>query len=346
MSKWAKSRTANLIRYIPSGVYFMSAKVGGRHVRRSLRTTSEEIARSKLRDRLAAERVAGGVADAGGTFEELGRAYIETLRGKGRATRTVEYAEECLRAIGTSFKEVTSDGVRLVNRDQVFRWAAVARKRYSAPRFNGLLGTLRAVFSRAVQSGFRLDNPAAGIERARVGITAPRLPSVSSFQTLLKRLDSNPQAEAAAVVVRLLAFTGLRINEARNLEPGDVDFSRGFIHARKTKGGIPRHVPIIAECEPVLKLLISKHPGPPFGLLPIDSPRKALNTACKKAGIEMTPHDLRHLFATRCLEAGVDVPTVANWLGHKDGGALLLKRYSHLRDQHSAQMAKKVTFNP
>jgi len=36
----------------------------------------------------------------------------------------------------------------------------------------------------------------------------------------------------------------------------------------------------------------------------------------------ITHHDLRHLFATTCIEAGVDIPTVSRWLGHQDGGAL------------------------
>ena len=56
--------------------------------------------------------------------------------------------------------------------------------------------------------------------------------------------------------------------------------------------------------------------------------------------------DLRHLFATRCIESGVDIPTVSRWLGHKDGGALAMKVYGHLRDHHSVEMAKKVRFEP
>jgi integrase len=58
----------------------------------------------------------------------------------------------------------------------------------------------------------------------------------------------------------------------------------------------------------------------------------------------ITHHDLRDLFVTRCLENRVPVPTVAKWCGHKDGGALLLKTYSHLRQEHSIEMAKLVTF--
>ena len=50
------------------------------------------------------------------------------------------------------------------------------------------------------------------------------------------------------------------------------------------------------------------------------------------------------LFATRCIENGVDIPTVSRWLGHQDGGALCMKTYGHLRDEHSTNEARKVTF--
>ena len=55
-------------------------------------------------------------------------------------------------------------------------------------------------------------------------------------------------------------------------------------------------------------------------------------------------HDLRHLFITRCIQAKVDVPTIAYWVGHKDGGKLILETYAHLCKQHSAQQAALVVF--
>jgi integrase len=70
-----------------------------------------------------------------------------------------------------------------------------------------------------------------------------------------------------------------------------------------------------------------------------------LALACKACGFHLiTHHDLRHLFATQCIEAGVDVPTVSRWLGHSDGGALAMRVYGHLRREHSATMAQRVTF--
>ena len=59
----------------------------------------------------------------------------------------------------------------------------------------------------------------------------------------------------------------------------------------------------------------------------------------------ITHHDLRHLFATTCIESGVDIPTVSKWLGHQDGGALAMKVYGHLRNEHSLEQAKRVSFS-
>lgn len=56
--------------------------------------------------------------------------------------------------------------------------------------------------------------------------------------------------------------------------------------------------------------------------------------------------DLRHLFATQCIESGVDIPTVSRWLGHKDGGALAMKTYGRLRQTHSQQQAATADFLP
>src|SRR5205823_14798343 len=75
--------------------------------------------------------------------------------------------------------------------------------------------------------------------------------------------------------------------------------------------------------------------------------QKAFDRACKKVGTDrITHHDLRHLFATRCIESAVDIPTVSRWLGHKDGGALAMKTYGHLRREHSIAQAQRVSFSP
>jgi integrase len=84
---------------------------------------------------------------------------------------------------------------------------------------------------------------------------------------------------------------------------------------------------------------------PTAGVLPLHECQVTMDRAAKEVGMKrITHHDLRHLFATRCIESAVDIPTVSRWLGHKDGGALAMRVYGHLRDQHSTDMATKVRF--
>jgi integrase len=67
--------------------------------------------------------------------------------------------------------------------------------------------------------------------------------------------------------------------------------------------------------------------------------------ACRALGLpRLTHHDFRHLFATRCLESGVDPKTLAEWLGHADGGMLVFRTYGHVRQDHAIAAAAKVVF--
>ena len=55
-----------------------------------------------------------------------------------------------------------------------------------------------------------------------------------------------------------------------------------------------------------------------------------------------SPRSLRRCFMTRAIELGIDFKTIASWQGHRDGGVLIAKTYSHLRNEHSDNMAKKL----
>jgi integrase len=105
----------------------------------------------------------------------------------------------------------------------------------------------------------------------------------------------------------------------------DIDWQRKEVIVRGhpetgTKNGEIRRVPIIIDMENLLKLLQAGQPrtGP---ILEVRRCHEARARACKENGIpRLTHHDFRHLFATRCIESGVDIPTVSHCLGHKDGG--------------------------
>jgi integrase len=105
-------------------------------------------------------------------------------------------------------------------------------------------------------------------------------------------------------------------------------------------------VPMIEECRNLLERLRVERPDEPDSTPVMEVQcQKSIDRASKLTGVaRISHHDFHHLFATRCIEFGVDIPTVSRWLGHKDGGALAMKTYGHLRDEHSTEMARRVQF--
>src|SRR5258706_485609 len=104
---------------------------------------------------------------------------------------------------------------------------------------------------------------------------------------------------------------------------------------------------MIPHMRKLLERLQKKRPDakPEDPVMRVKECQGAINRSCRALRIpRFTHHDLRHLFATRCIESGVDIPTVSRCLGHKAGGALAMKVYGHLREQHSVNMAQRVAF--
>jgi len=359
-SPWQKTSFANLVRYVPSDTYFARVKVGGKLIRQSLKTKVLSVAKLKLADlekrergkMETSERVTGGKA----TFADLIAEYRQQLENDATIKpRTRTYRHECIARILKTWPGAEVLDVRKITEKQCAEWAGKFKESCrGASSFNNTVGTLRLILEIAVKSGSRYTNPAVGIGRKPVRAKQMTLPTQNQFHPLLEEIRRVPFGPglAAGEMVEFLAYSGLRKGEAAKVTWQDCDFERGQILVRgdaetATKNGEQRHVPMIADMRPFLQRLRSLRPDAKQDdpVLRVRECQGTINRACKALGIaRFTHHDLRHLFATRCIEAGVDIPTVSRWLGHKDGGALAMKVYGHLRDQHSQGMAQKVTF--
>jgi integrase len=224
------------------------------------------------------------------------------------------------------------------------------------------LDAVRQVLDIAVETGHLYANPARNstvTDAARKMFKATRreraergplcLPTREEFVSLVENIRTAGVADcrAAADYVQFIAFCGARKTEAANVIWSDVDFARGTILLRVMKNGESRKVPMTDEMRQILERMKAER-GEAHATdraLLVKEAQGFITSACKKLGIaRFTTHGLRHLFGTACLEAHVDVRTVAGWLGHKDNGSLLLKVYSHVRQQHEAEMIRKVRF--
>jgi integrase len=340
----------NLLRYVKSGMYYARLKANGKQIRRSLGTDVFSTARLRLADFI--KRVRTKKAPIG-TFREARLAYEADLAAAHDiGENTKRYRRYCVKALLESWPELDSTQLSRIDAAGCKRWAARFTAGHDSVYFNNTLGTLRAILKRGGVS----DNPAHEVGRMGVKQKTLQLPEPEQFNRLLEIIATAGarQSRDRADFARFLAFSGCRISEARQVTWADVDFERGLISVRNAKLRLSqnstalRQVPIIADMAALLAKLKARNPEPSHRVCAVGECEKSLTRACRVAGVvRITHHDLRHLFATRCIESGVDLPTVSRWLGHRDGGALAMRVYGHLRTAHSQDMARRVTFaNP
>lgn len=159
----------------------------------------------------------------------------------------------------------------------------------------------------------------------------------------------------------LCLYTGLRIGEVIALQWSDIDFKRGILTVSRTaydeKGGIVfdepktassrRAIPLPKQLLPMLKglqkrsdsLFVVSASGMPVS---VRSYQRSFELLLKKLNIPHKGfHSLRHTFATRALECGMDVKTLSEILGHKNP-TVTLKRYAHSLMEHKTAMMNRL----
>jgi integrase len=357
---WETTRLQHLVRH-KSGRYYARAFANGKEIWKSLGTSHFSVAQAKLAEFLKEhrQRVSNGNGDVSAkmTFGQAAAIHLRNLNDNlSIKPRTRDYYRECLLALQKNWPGLSETEIRKITQNDCKEWARDYRKNVSATRYNNTVSILRHVLNVAVEAGVVYSNAAAAVKRAPVRGKEITLPSVEQFNALISemRVGHSRDSLNCADLAAGLGFTGCRIGEAREIEWRDVDFDAGEIVVRGdartgTKNWELRRVPLIPDARALFERMRSDRPGESLDakVFRVRECQKALDRACKKVGAaRITHHDLRHLFATRCIESGVDIPTVSRWLGHKDGGALAMKTYSHLRREHSITQAQRVTFAP
>jgi len=181
-----------------------------------------------------------------------------------------------------------------------------------------------------------------------------RLPDILGADEVRRLLEAVEPPKHRAVLMAAYG-AGMRISEACSLHTTDIDSQRGVIHIRDGKRGRDRLVML----SPVLLTALREYwklyrPTPPV-LFPGDKPgtaichgavRQALRQARSKAGItkRVTPHSLRHAFATHLLENGADIRTIQVLLGH--GSIRSTARYTQVSVKHICKTPSPLDRQP
>lgn len=217
----------------------------------------------------------------------------------------------------------------------------------SAATVNRELTILSRVLALAVDAGHINENPCRRVRRFKEDNARVRFLSDDEDARLLKQIG---EREPLRSVVIFALNTGLRRGEIFSLRWSEVDWSRNFIHVTNTKTGRSRIVPLNERTHAVLQqrqqksqcefVFVSRRTGTRLRNL-----RNGFGKACEDAKVtNFHFHDLRHTFASRLADAGVDAFTIAELLGHST--LEMTKRYTHATDERKARAVAALGQKP
>ena len=159
-------------------------------------------------------------------------------------------------------------------------------------------------------------------------------------KTYVMELDHDDSAD----LIEFMGEAGVGTAECASLRGEHIDFENNRITLYRHKTDTGYTIPIFPQVAPLLRRLEKQGKlaqGKP--VFAVKDCHKALTNACKRLGLpHFTVRSLRRCFITRAVEKGVDFKTIAAWQGRQDGGLLIARTYSHLRNEHSDNMAKKL----
>src|SRR4029453_12890098 len=140
-----------------------------------------------------------------------------------------------------------------------------------------------------------------------------------------------------------LGLAGVGQAEAGSLTRADIDFDAGRIITFRHKTSTGFAIPIFPQLLPLLERVCAGKSNGGY-IFKLRDAKKALAGACRRLGYPaFSQRSLRRMFITRAIQLGVDVKTIAEWQGHRDGGKLILDTYSYVNPMHSQRMAQRMS---
>lgn len=212
------------------------------------------------------------------------------------------------------------------------------------------LGMLHTIFEQATRLGLIETNPARGARKIEGDTKRDRRLSASDIQSLGKAMRNSDESPVALAAIQLMLLTGFRRMEALSLQHALVDAAEGFVKFPSTKTG-----PQVRVIGKAAAKLIESQPRVGSGkfVFPGEAGNdhfigiaRVLDRLSAAAGLEpITPHLLRHTFASIAADLGYSELTIAVLLGHASRG--VTQRYVHMdkavrvaADEVAAQIVK------
>lgn len=291
-------------------------------------------------------------------FSQLIHEHMDTVKGRGRTASTVKSYNSILNThLRPTFGEhIVSD----ITTKEVERWFSLLTDKHNKPLSpktkNNILNFFSEIMNTAERWEYIKENPIKKISRCTLPENPQTFWSIDERNLFLDVVEK--EAPELHTLFTTFLYTGMRFGEMIALRWKHINFDRNTILIQDNyvegtlklpKGGKTRQ---IQACEHLMKSLrrhykqsANKH-GLVFptaeGTYTTNSRiRAAFKRLIDKAGVtHIRIHDMRHTFASLALMSGVDVPTVQQWLGHKNIQTTM--KYIQLLPEHMQKQAVKL----
>ncbi|WP_309614113.1 site-specific tyrosine recombinase XerD [Flavobacterium sp.] len=286
------------------------------------------------------------------------QSYLKIERGLSK--NTVEnYSFDLERLSKFLIENEIATSPEKINEETIQQFIYAVSKEVNARSQARIISGLKSFFSYLIFEDYRTDNPMELIEAPRLGRKLPDTLSLEDIDNLIAAIDlSKPEGERNRAMLETLYGCGLRVSEITTLKISDLFFEEGFIKITG-KGNKQRFVPIAKSTQKYIELYknsIRTHLDIVKGFedtLFLNRRGKQLTramvfTIVKELAVKISlqknisPHTLRHSFATHLLENGADLRSIQMMLGHES--ITTTEIYVHLDRKHLTQILNK--FHP
>ena len=329
----------SLYRYGTQGSYYAIWKQNGKNRKQKLKSRSQRNAKIEV-SRLKENHLKLKPEARSVSLIQAAENYLATLGPLAHSTRErAEFIVEKLKLWPVAQKATIE-----VTTSELLGWLTSVTEGLSKDYYNKHLGVLRKTLELALADGVIFESPLEKVKSLDPGDPERFTPTEEQAWAIIADIRAqkyNRDAEDSGDFVEFMLLSGLGNGEAASLQYRDVDWKQNVIKVQRLKTGRNFEVPIFASLATFIKKLPKRKPEEK--LLSISNARRAITNSCVRLGFPpFTQRSFRRCFITRAVEKGVDFKTISVWQGHRDGGVLIAKTYSHLRNDHSRAMAEKI----
>jgi integrase/recombinase XerD len=286
------------------------------------------------------------------------QAYLKIERGLSKNT-VANYTFDLERLCNFLVENDINTAPEKISEETIQQFIYAVSKEVNARSQARIISGLKSFFSYLIFEDYRVDNPMELIEAPKIGRKLPDTLSVTDIDALIGAIDlATPEGERNRAILETLYGCGLRVSEIVNLKISDLFFDEGFIKITG-KGNKQRFVPIAITTQKYIEFYKdSIRPHLDIGKGFEDTlflnrrgkqlTRAMIFTIIKTLAVKInlnkniSPHTLRHSFATHLLENGADLRSIQMMLGHES--ITTTEIYVHLDRKYLTQMMH--TFHP